>query len=122
MLQMFAFTDEKRRTFQWGLDNDSGEAIITCTVTQDYSLPIETPDGPKVRAMQVPGFGKGTTAQIAYDAALADLVINLKDWDAKLREMPDVSIVDVALDEGPHRLFGKPEEAPRRIVDTQEPT
>jgi len=114
MLQVFSFTDEKLRTFQWGLDEDRGETQIICAVTQDFSIPVWVKDGDatieKIRAMQVPGFGKGTTAQIAYDAALADLVVNLRDADAKLRAMADPTLVDVTLDEGPHRLFGPPDE------------
>ena len=107
MLEVFSFTDEQRRTFRWGMDEDRGETVILCDVYQDYSLNVTTPEGPKVRAMQVRGAGKGSTAQIAYDQALADLVVNLKDAEAKIRAMGDPEIIDVTLDEGPHRLFGK---------------
>jgi len=107
MLEVFSFTDEKRRTFRWGMDEDRGETVILCNVFQDYSLAVETPEGPKMRGVQVMGAGKGSTAQIAYDAALADLVVNFKDAEAKIRAMGDPPITDISLDEGPHRLFGK---------------
>lgn len=101
MLSVFSFTDEKRRTFEWGLDDDRGESIITCKVSQPYSVTVEYEGEKRIRGQIVTGNGRGTTAQIAYDAALADLIVEMKK--ATVRESPLVTI-DVTQPERP--LFG----------------
>jgi hypothetical protein len=78
MLGMFSFTDERLRTFEWGLDDDKGESVITCSVSQNYSTTIEVDGEKRIRGQMVVGKGRGSTAQIAYDASLADLVVKMK--------------------------------------------
>jgi hypothetical protein len=106
MLNVFAFTDEQRRTFQWGLDQGpNGESIIVCTVSQDYSVQVKGPEGePRIRGRQVQATGRGTIAQMAYDSALGDLAVALDK--AKHEMVNDPPTLDAPL-EGPHRLFGK---------------
>lgn len=78
MLEVFSFTDEKLRTFQWGLEDDRGETSIICKVSQNYSTTYEFEGETRIRGQMIFGKGVGPTAQIAYDAALASLTEEMK--------------------------------------------
>ena len=102
MLGMFSFTDEKLRTFEWALDDDRGESVIVCKVSQNYSTTITVDGEKRIRGQIVVGQGRGTTAQVAYDAALAALVVKMKEAIEKPLESP---LVVPEAEQRP--LFGK---------------
>jgi hypothetical protein len=73
MLHMFSFTDDKQRTFEWGLEYVRDETVIICKVSQPYKTTIEVEGEKRIQGINVYGAGDGSTAQIAYDKALAEL-------------------------------------------------
>lgn len=78
LLNMFSFTDDKQRTFEWGLEYVKDETLIICKVSQPYKTTIEVEGEKRIHGVNVIGAGDGPTAQIAYDKALAMLVESMK--------------------------------------------